>query len=162
HRQNGLMDIADYYNRVNTDLLRLIPPDSAVILEAGCGAGALTEAYRRINPSVYYIGVEKHVEAASIAHLHGRIDRVIVGDLETIEPAALGLSEKQPSVDCLVFGDVLEHLVNPWATLKRFARLVRKGGQVLACIPNVQHYSVIVSLLRGQWEYQDEGLLDRT
>ena len=36
------------------------------------------------------------------------------------------------------------------------------GGQVLACIPNVQHYSVLVSLLRGQWEYQEEGLLDRT
>jgi Glycosyl transferases group 1 len=39
---------------------------------------------------------------------------------------------------------------------------VRDGGQVLACIPNVQHYSVIVNLLRGKWEYQDEGLLDRT
>src|SRR5262249_25443014 len=35
-------------------------------------------------------------------------------------------------------------------------------GQVLACIPNVQHYSVLVNLLRGKWEYQDEGLLDRT
>ena len=74
----------------------------------------------------------------------------------------LGLSEEQPSVDCLVFGDVLEHLVDPWAALTRLSRLVREGGQVLACIPNVQHYSVIVNLLRGKWDYQDEGLLDRT
>ena len=44
----------------------------------------------------------------------------------------------------------------------RLARLVRDGGQVLACIPNVQHYSVIVNLMRGKWDYQDEGLLDRT
>jgi hypothetical protein len=39
---------------------------------------------------------------------------------------------------------------------------VHEGGQILACIPNVQHYSVLVNLLRGKWEYQNEGLLDRT
>ena len=44
----------------------------------------------------------------------------------------------------------------------RLARLVCDGGQILACIPNIQHYSVIVNLLRGRWDYQDEGLLDRT
>ena len=65
-------------------------------------------------------------------------------------------------MDCLIFGDVLEHLVDPWAGLARSARLVRDGGQILACIPNIQHYSVIVNLLRGRWDYQDEGLLDRT
>ena len=156
------MAIPDYYNRVNADLLRLMPPDAAVVLEAGCGAGALADAYRRNNPRVTYIGIEKHAEAASSARSSGRVDRVIEGDLEEVEPEALGLSAEQPSVDCLVFGDVLEHLVDPWATLTRLARLVCKGGQILACIPNVQHYSVIVSLLRGQWDYQDEGLLDKT
>ncbi len=90
------------------------------------------------------------------------MDRVIENDLESVELETLGLSEEQPSVDCLVFGDVLEHLVDPWATLTRLTRLVREGGQVLACIPNVQHYSVIVSLLRGHWDYQDEGLMDKT
>ena len=52
--------------------------------------------------------------------------------------------------------------MDPWAALARLARLVREGGQILACIPNVQHYSIIVNLMRGRWEYQDEGLLDRT
>jgi hypothetical protein len=33
---------------------------------------------------------------------------------------------------------------------------------VLACIPNVQHYSVLARLIRGNWRYEDEGLLDRT
>src|SRR3954451_20791511 len=52
-------------------------------------------------------------------------------------------------------------MVDPWAVLTRMARWVRDGGQVLACIPNVQHYSIIVGLLRGSWNYQGEGLLDR-
>ena len=58
----------------------------------------------------------------------GRIDRLIVGDLEAMDLLALGLSEEQPSVDCLVFGDVLEHLVDPWTVLARLARLVRRRG----------------------------------
>src|SRR5204863_1150032 len=87
-------------------------------------------------------------------------------DAAAVEPDALGLpgpgAEAGPVVDCLVCGDVLEHMADPWGVLARLSRWVRDGGQVLACIPNVQHYSVLVDLLRGRWEYREEGLLDRT
>jgi len=157
-----MMSVPDYYNRVNVDLLRLMPPDARVVVEIGCGAGALAEAYRRINTQVRYFGIEKDPAAARAASASGRVDRVVAGDVETVDPAVLDLSDTRPSVDCLVLGDVLEHMVDPWAVLARLVRWVRDGGQVLACIPNVQHYSVLVNLLRGKWDYQDEGLLDRT
>ena len=156
------MPIPDYYNRVNLDLLRLMPPDARVVLEIGCGAGALAEAYRRINPDVTYLGVEQHPAAADAALASGRTDRVFLGDVGAFDPASLGLSEALPTVDCLVLGDVLEHLVDPWSILARLVPLVRETGHVLACVPNIQHYSVLLNLLRGKWEYQDEGLLDRT
>jgi SAM-dependent methyltransferase len=156
------MDLPDYYNRVNRELLRLMPPDSRVIVEIGCGAGALARAYRRINPNVRYLGVELNPEAARFAGGPGGIDHIFVGDAAAIEPSALGLDAREPSVDCLVFGDVLEHMIDPWSVLARMAGWVREGRQILACIPNVQHYSLILNLMRGHWEYQDEGLLDRT
>jgi glycosyltransferase involved in cell wall biosynthesis/SAM-dependent methyltransferase len=160
------MAIPEYYDRVNPDLLRVMPPDAGVVLEIGCGAGALAEAYRRINPDVRYLGIEKVAEVARVAGTAGRLDRVVVGDAEAVESGALGVpepgAEAGPVVDCLVFGDVLEHMVDPWVVLARLSRWVREGGQVLACIPNVQHYSVLVDLLRGRWEYAAEGLLDRT
>ncbi len=153
-------------HRFHHDLLGLIPPDARIILEVGCGAGALADAYRRINPDVRYLGIETSAEAARLAESPGRLDRVVIGDAAVVEPGALGLpdpraEDQQPTVDCLVFGDVLAQMVDPWGVLARLSRWVRDGGQVLACIPNVQHFSVLVDLLRGRWDYQEQGLLDR-
>src|SRR5262249_24959681 len=85
------MRLPDYYSRVNPDLLRWIPPDARVVLEVGCGAGAMAGAYRVINPTVCYLGIEKMPEAARAAESPTRVDRVVTGDAELVQPEALGL-----------------------------------------------------------------------
>jgi 2-polyprenyl-3-methyl-5-hydroxy-6-metoxy-1,4-benzoquinol methylase len=154
-------DVNPYYNRVNPDLLALIPPDAKTVLEIGCGAGALCDAYRRVNPGIKWHGIENNHAAVEAARSKGI--KIVWEDANWLaEPdlVAAGLYSVKP--DVLVLGDILEHLNDPWQILKWCAGIVIPGAQVLACIPNVQHWTVIRDLLRGKWTYTDEGLLDRT
>ncbi len=151
------MALHESLNRVNPDLLRLLPPDARLIVEIGCGAGALGAQYKRINPHGRYVGVASSEEAAEMAR--ERIDHVVPGNVETVDPADLGI--EPGTIDCLVYSDILEHLVNPWGLLQRQASWLRPEGMVIACLPNVQHWSLLVRLLRGNWLYETEGLLDR-
>lgn len=152
------MSVPDYYDRVNLDLLALIPPHARVVVEVGCGAGALGAAYRRINPGGFYVGIEPHLDAARRAE--GRLDRVVSSPAADLDIASLG--PLPGPIDVLVFGDVLEHMADPWTVLRRLGDWLPEGGLVLACVPNIQHWSVLLDLLQGRWRYRDEGLLDRT
>ncbi len=153
-----------YYDSYNPDLLRFIPPDAKTVLEIGCGEGALCEAYRRVNPGVVWLGIEKELSAARIATAKGA--KMVGVDIDADDPAlaiySCDRAMADQKVDVLIFGDVLEHLRDPWGAIKRMMAFIAPGAQVLASIPNVQHWTVIRDLLEGKWDYTDSGLLDRT
>lgn len=148
-----------YYQTYNEDILTLIPPDAKVVLELGCSSGTLAQAYMRINPSVKWFGIEKDLEAAKTAGRHIKVWCYDLHDLEDMTEINLELPNPP---DVLICGDILEHLENPWQILKNVASHLQDGAQIIASIPNVQHYRVIMALLRGEWVYDDDGLLDRT
>lgn len=66
--------------------------------------------------------------------------------------------------DCIVCADVLEHLVDPWATLTKLADShLDPEGFIVVSLPNVQHWSLGAEvLLRGTWPRRESGLFDRT
>jgi GT2 family glycosyltransferase/2-polyprenyl-3-methyl-5-hydroxy-6-metoxy-1,4-benzoquinol methylase len=141
-------------NTSQTQIVLLAGRDRDV-LEVGPATGYVAKALRDRDCRV--TGIELDPEAAEVAAQF--CERMIVGDIEE-----LVLEEVFPDqrFDVVVYGDVLEHLVDPEAVLLRTARILAPGGYVVASIPNVTHGSVRLSLMAGQFRYTDTGLLDRT
>ena len=143
----------------NPDLLDRMPLNARVVLDVGCGGGALAAAYRRRNPRARLFGIERDPEAAALAG--SRMERVYRVDVEA-DPLPFAADLPPGSVDCLIYGDVLEHLRDPWAVLRRQVSALAPDGVVLICMPNVDHWSFADRLLRGTWDYEEQGLFDRT
>ena len=54
----------------------------------------------------------------------------------------------QEKFDYIIFGDVLEHLMNPEEVLRKLRKYLKTGGHIIISMPNVKHYSVLLPLLR--------------
>jgi len=144
-----------YYEGCNQWLLRAVPTESERILEVGCGAGRLGSALKDLRPGRVVFGVER--EAGPAGEAGRRLDGVFCIDVENEAPPL-----PPASLDCILYGDVLEHLHDPGAVLERDRALLRPDGVVVCSIPNLLHHSVVTQLLRGDFQYQDRGLLDAT
>ena len=145
----------DYYDGFNEHLLGAVPSRAGRILEVGCARGRLGHELKRQDPGRYVAGVELDPDAARAARQ--RLDEVFVLDVQAGTPPI-----EPGSLDCILFGDVLEHLVDPEDALRRYRELLAPDGLVLASVPNVQHFSIVRNLLRGDFMYQPAGLLDAT
>jgi 2-polyprenyl-3-methyl-5-hydroxy-6-metoxy-1,4-benzoquinol methylase len=144
----------DYYRQARREVAGLVPESAARVLDVGCAEGILG-AFLRERGVAHVAGVEYDPEVAQRART--RLSEVVCGDAETAAlPFAAG------AFDCIIFADVLEHLRDPLAAIRRYTAHLAPGGCLVASIPNVRHYSILSMLADGAWTYQDQGLMDRT
>jgi len=145
-----------YYQFVRKDIAPLLPERSLRVLEIGCGGGGTLAWLKESGRAAWTAGIELSTEAAAVASK--RVDEVRCGDADRL------LQEfPQESFDLILCLDVLEHLVDPWASLRQLKTLLRPGGRLISSLPNIRHHSVVLPLLfGGRWEYQEAGIMDRT
>lgn len=151
----------DYYSQPRPDVLALVPEDARRILDIGCGTGALGAALKA-RQECFVVGIERDEQAACRAA--DAADRCYYGDVE--EPGFASWSDYWDvgrSYDCIICADVLEHLQDPEGLLSTIAEnWLAPGGTLVVSVPNARNWRVVESLLRGDFSYQDAGLLDRT
>jgi 2-polyprenyl-3-methyl-5-hydroxy-6-metoxy-1,4-benzoquinol methylase len=142
------------YERARPEILAHVPLGARRVLDLGCATGTTGAALKQ-RQDVEVVGVEREPEYAREAAT--RLDRVVTADLEQLgDPRALG------RFDALIAADVLEHLVDPWATLRACAQTLAPGGTAVVSLPNVGHWSTYAHLLRGSWPRRPEGIFDAT
>ncbi len=150
-----------YYDNVNPTLLSLADVTASTVLEIGCGAGSFARAYKARNPGAYYVGIEYVQSEADQAKHH--LDGVLCANVEEDETFhSLDKLLDGRSIDLLIIGDVLEHLWQPEKVLRNIHERMSPNGRAEICMPNIAHWSTLMRLLKGDWTYADNGLMDRT
>jgi glycosyltransferase involved in cell wall biosynthesis len=138
-------------HRTILDLLPASPP--LRILDVGTASGYLDRELQARGHEV--TGIECEPQRAERARKY--CSRMIVGDVQELD-----LGDFSTSFDCVVLGDVLEHLTQPKAALERVAATLKPGGKAILCVPNVASLYVRLNLLFGRFRYEARGILDAT
>lgn len=147
-----------YFSHARTEIEPLLPATadhSCRVLEIGCSGGHTLHWLKSTGRCGWAAGVEPYAELnPSLQNIDAIWKMDIEKELPDI-PAA--------SLDLLLCLDVLEHLVDPWETVRRLDHLVKPGGTIIVSVPNLRNYHVVLDLLlKGSFEYADAGILDRT
>jgi SAM-dependent methyltransferase len=136
-------------------ILRRVKSGSRV-LELGPATGYLTRVLKeRLNCRVDCVEISPEMarEAAPFC------ERMLVADLDRI---LLEEELKGEEYDCILLADVLEHLGEGERTLRSCGNLLKEDGRLILSVPNIAHASIVGELLKGRFDYTDEGLLDRS
>lgn len=141
-------------HQAHSIILRQVP-DGTKVLDVGCSTGYLGR-FLTDRRACVVDGIEANHLAAARASEYLR--RVWVGSVDD-EAILSTISQKYDVVLC---GAILEHLNDPELVLQRLRNLIANKGVLIAGLPNVAHWSIRWALLRGRWEYEDYGILDRT
>ena len=136
-------------------LLRRVPAGASV-LELGPATGYFSRCLNeQLGCSVDAIELSADMAEQARPWCH----QLIVGDVEQLDLPQVLAGQRYEVILC---ADVLEHLRDPWALARRLPDCLAPGGRLLLSVPNVGYLGLAVELLRGNFRYRDEGLLDRS
>lgn len=127
------------------------------VLELGCSAGYMSKILKE-EYGVSVIGVELDPIAAESAKKY--CEEVIVGDLEN--KLVLDKILVYNNLDCILMVDLLEHLKDPYSLLITLTQVLNSKGRIIILIPNIAFWRIRYMLLKGQFKYDNYGIMDKT
>lgn len=110
-------------------------PPGGTLVDAGCGSGRIFP-YDLKGRAGVIIGVDASRELAANASVTARVR----GTLERLPLA-------DATVDVILCKHTVEHLAEPAAALREFARVLRPGGVAVILTPNKYHYVPLLARL---------------
>ena len=117
---------------------------NGVLLDVGCGSGALLAA--AASPDRQTLGVDVSMEWLVVAR---RMITAAGGEPELACALAEALPLRDASVACVAVLDVIEHVSDPSAVVREVNRVMRPGGVVVLATPN--RFSLAAEPHVGVW-----------
>ncbi len=148
-----------YYSNVRMDVVSLLPPQPRQkVLEIGAGGGDTLLYIKENKLASEVMGLEM-MRMPDSNQQHPLIDQFQVGDIEQES-----INAPEEYFDIIICADILEHLADPWSSLKKISRHLKKGGRLIASIPNIRECKTLYRIIcRGDFRYDAKGgIMDNT
>lgn len=146
------------YTAIRSEIVNFVPGNATTVLDVGCSNGALGKHLKTLAVGRKVFGIEFDANFVEIASRS--LDSVVKADVNTLDWHTVFEGEK---FDCMIFADVLEHLVDPKRCLSLAQQRLSPGGCVIVSLPNVRHVSALWNVFfKGTFPRRDRGIFDRT
>lgn len=132
-------------------------PEGARVLEIGCATGFLGK-YLIKKKQCEVIGIELGKEEAHIASKV--LKKVIQGDID--DKQTISQIKKLGKFDVVYASALIEHLKDPWSSLKIWRQFLKSNGSLIVTTSNITHWSMRLKMIQGDFTYQEYGILDNT
>lgn len=150
----------DSYTGLRHDLIKFIEGKNLNILDVGCATGINGDYLLSQGIADKVIGIEFDKEMAEIANKVNT--KVFCGDLNELS-FRTNILQEDLEYDVIIFGDILEHLIDPWNVLKELKDKLAKNGKIIISLPNIQHIELFIQIyLKGSWPRNKRGIFDHT
>ncbi len=144
---------ADYYFGIRPELRPFLPQQYNKVLEIGCGEGNFIS---NLTHKCEYWGIEPTHNAAESAKR--KLFKVLQGTYDDVKAV---LPEQY--FDLIICNDVIEHMVDHDQFLEDIKQKLSPTGCLVGSIPNVRFIGNLIEILiKRDWRYRDDGILDRT
>lgn len=123
-------------------ILRLVQDARAQsVLDVACGRGTLLRALRNKSPDMVLAGTDIAEDSLAATRAYG-----IQAELANVE---ITLPFPDEAFDCVVFGEAIEHLIDPDAALQNISRVLKRDGLLVLTTPNLASWFNRLFLLFG-------------
>lgn len=136
---------------------------SSVVLDIACGEGRWGDVLKKKNCEIYGIDIDD--AAIHYAEKNGAYKKIWYANVEAMDldsdvyKKLQGLYDRLDYIGLL---DILEHTVNPTRVIQNVVPLIKTGKKILISVPNIGHADIFLNLMNGNFNYQEEGILDNT
>jgi 2-polyprenyl-3-methyl-5-hydroxy-6-metoxy-1,4-benzoquinol methylase len=110
-----------YFQSPREDLIELVNGTGLTVLDIGCGAGATGKRLLETGKAKWVTGVE--LIPAQAVTARQSLNQVLVGDIGQMK-----FDWPPGFFDCIIAGDVLEHLVSPDRILRELGQFLHADG----------------------------------